>query len=233
MTGEGIGRSAGAAVLLALAAACSGATSGADGGRHGAPAAQSDVSLDVWLQTMEVGSREFYAAREDVLKAAAPKPGEIIADIGAGTGLYTLLFAKAVGPTGEVFAVDIEPRFLKLINQRAEDLDLGNVVCVLGRENSITLAPNSLDVAFISDTYSYFEDPAATMASVKAALRPGGRLYILDFNKPDGVAAPELQHVRLGRDGVKIEIESFGFTGGRVVPVPGLKETYMLEFRRP
>lgn len=191
-------------------------------------------STDVWLQTMEVGSREFYAAREAVIAAAGIEPGARVADIGAGTGLYSLLFAREVGPQGAVFAIDIEPRFLNLINQRADDLDLDNVTAVLGRPDSIALPPGSVDVAFICDTYSYFEDPAAMMASVHAALRPGGRLYVLDFDLPKGGApSPSVQHVRLGRDGVGAEIASFGFSAPQAIAVEGLVETYMLQFTKP
>lgn len=199
-----------------------------------AKAANDDAIVDVWLKNMEVGSREFYSAREAVVAATGLRAGDYVADIGAGTGLYTLLFAKAVGPEGEVFAVDIEPRFLKLINQRAEDLDLDNVAAVLGRSNAVALPPSSIDVAFICDTYNYFADPAQLMASLRAALKPGGRLYVLDFDLPAGAQRPpELQHVRLGKDGVRTEIRGFGFAGGDVISVPGLKDTYMLKFTKP
>lgn len=219
---------------LLLAFALAGCVREQGDGSERVPSAQEDATLDVWLETMEVGSREFYAAREAVVAAIALKEGEFVADIGAGTGLYSLLFARAVGPSGEVYAIDIEPRFLKLINQRAEDLELQNVAAVLSRLNSITLPQASIDVAFISDTYNYITDPAELMASVKTALRPGGRLYILDFDAPAAQPRPPaLQHIRLGQDGVRTEVEGFGFKDSERVAVPGLNETYMLRFTRP
>lgn len=217
-----------AALLLAGCARDAGQDS------ESAPPVQEDATLDVWLEKMEVGSREFYASREAIVAAIGLKEGEFVADIGAGTGLFSLMFAKAVGPKGEIYAIDIEPRFLKLINQRAEDLDLSNVAAVLGRPNSITLPPASIDVAFISDTYNYFTDPAELMTSVKNALKPGGRLYILDFDAPaEGPRPPELQHIRLGFEGVKAEVEGFGFVSAERIAVPGLRETYMLRLTRP
>ncbi len=223
---------AGLRVVVAVGCALAGCSGERQAGPP--PTATEDATLDVWLEKMEVGSREFYAARESVVAAIALKEGEFVADIGAGTGLYSLLFARAVGPTGEVYAIDIEPRFLKLINQRAEDLDLSNVAAVLGRPNSITLPPASIDVAFISDTYNYFTDPAELMASVKNALKPGGRLYILDFDVPaEGPRPPALQHIRLGRDGVAAEVMGFGFKDAEPIAAPGLNETYMLRFTRP
>lgn len=190
-------------------------------------------NIDLWLETMEVGSRELYAAREAVIAAIGVQEGDAIADIGAGTGLYALLFAQRTGARGVIYAVDIEPRFLKLINQRAADSDLRNVVAVLGREDDITLPHNSIDFAFIADTYHYFSDPAPIMASVREALRPGGRVILLDYNlDPSTSKRPELDHVRGGKAETVAEIESFGFKLQSEPMVPGLSEIYMAVLKR-
>lgn len=192
------------------------------------------ANLDVWLERLEIGSREIYSARTEVARAVAVAPGAAIADIGAGTGIYTLIFAQQVGPEGAVYAIDIEPRFLKHINQRADDEGLSNVTAVLGRPDSITLPASSVDAVFICDTYHYFENPAAIMATVRAALRPGGALYIVDFEPKAGEAPPpEHRHVRFGREGVAAEIEGFGFESAEEIGVAGLSENYMLRFRKP
>lgn len=188
---------------------------------------------EVFVDTMEVGSRELYAAREAVLAAAKIPPGARVADIGAGTGLYSLLFAQAVGPRGVVYAIDIEPRFLKLINQRAADLDLGNVVSVLGRDADITLPQNSVDAVFIADTYHYFTNRQAIMKSVRDALADGGRLIVLDYtldetHKDD----PARAHVRFGRAGLVNELESFGFKLVGEPAVAGLRDIYMVVFEK-
>lgn len=190
-------------------------------------------NIDLWLETMEVGSRELYAAREAVISAIAVKEGEAIGDIGAGTGLYSLLFAAKTGVHGVVYAVDIEPRFLKLINQRSADTDLRNVVAVLGREDDITLPRASIDMAFVADTYHYFGDPAPIMASIHEALRPGGRLVLLDYNlEPSAPKRPDLEHVRAGKSETIAEIESFGFEVDAEPVVPGLSEIYMVVLKR-
>jgi len=194
---------------------------------------EEDANPEVFVDLMEVGSRELYAARTAVLAASKIKPGERIGDIGAGTGLYSLMFADAVGPAGTVYAVDIEPRFLKLIGQRAADLDIGNVVSVLGRDQDITLPHASVDVVFIADTYHYFSDRAAIMATVRDALADGGRLIILDYtldetHKDDQKRA----HVRFGKAGLISEIESFGFRLIDEPDVPGLSEIYMVVFEK-
>ncbi|MCB2114401.1 MAG: methyltransferase domain-containing protein [Parvularculaceae bacterium] len=194
---------------------------------------EEDANPEVFLDLMEVGSRELYAARAAVLAALDLKPGARVGDIGAGTGLYSLMFADAVGPAGAVFAVDIEPRFLKLIGQRAADLDLGNVVSVLGRDTDITLPHASVDVVFIADTYHYFSDRAAIMATVRDALVDGGRLVILDYTLDESHKGdPKRAHVRFGKAGLISEIESYGFRLADEPDVPGLSEIYMVVFEK-
>ncbi|MDZ7628401.1 MAG: methyltransferase domain-containing protein [Parvularculaceae bacterium] len=197
------------------------------------PYGVEDGSPEVFVESMEVGSRELYAAREAVLAAAKIAPSERVADIGAGTGLYSLMFANAVGANGVVYAIDIEPRFLKLINQRAADLDFRNVVSVLGREIDITLPPNSADVAFIADTYHYFSDRSAIMKSVREALVSGGRLIVVDFEltaKNAGDASHD--HVRFGKAGLINDVQSFGFTLIEEPVVDGLTDFYMVIFAK-
>lgn len=197
------------------------------------PYGVEEENAEVFVDTMEVGSRELYAAREAVLAAAKIPSGARVADIGAGTGLYSLMFAAAAGADGVIYAVDIEPRFLKLINQRAADLDLKNVVSVLGRETDITLPENSIDVAFIADTYHYFTDRAAIMATVREALADGGRLVIVDFNLTAGNAGDGRHaHVRFGKAGLVNEVQSFGFRLVDEPAVEGLRDFYVVVFEK-
>jgi len=198
------------------------------------PYPNEEANLDLWLERMEVGSREIYSARNAIAAAVGLKDGARIADIGAGTGIYSLLFSQKVGAEGAVFAVDIEPRFLKLINQRAEDDGRNNIVSVLGRPDSITLPPGSVDAVFICDTYHYFENPSAIMSTVRAALKPGGALYVVDYViSPGETPPPDHRHVRFGKAEVAAEIESFGFGPAVEIKVEGLAENYMLRFARP
>ena len=197
------------------------------------PYGVEEENAEVFVDSMEVGSRELYAAREAVLAAAKIPVGARVADIGAGTGLYSLLFAAKAGPSGAIYAVDIEPRFLKLINQRAADLDLKNVVSVLGRETDITLPANSVDVAFIADTYHYFTDRAAIMATVREALADGGRLIIVDYNlTAENAADAQHAHVRFGKAGLVNEVQSFGFRLVEEPAVEGLRDFYMVVFEK-
>ena len=147
-----------------------------------------DPELDVseWLGRFEIESREVYSARERILAAIDIKPGQTVADIGAGTGFYSRLFASKVGSQGWVYAVDISPKFLEHINKQSRTDDVQNLTCVLGTSHSIRLPPNSVDVVFICDTYHHFEFPQSTLASIHRALKPGGTLVVIDFERVPG-----------------------------------------------
>lgn len=222
------------AALFSCSEAPSDAPAGLPAGGETVPGAEDNINLDVWLERMEVGSRELYSARDAVVNAIGLKEGDVVADIGAGTGLYTLLFAEAVGPSGRIYAEDIEALFLDLIIQRAEDSGFENVTAVLGRENDVTLPESAADVVFIADTYHYFTDREAVMKSVYRTLKPGGSLVIVDYDLRPGAERPdEKSHVRFGKAGVISEIEYIGFQLADEPAVEGLTENYFVRFVKP
>ncbi len=230
-----------AAVLLA---ACSERTAPANEAGSDVPGApqegapeeiyEGEANIDLWLERLEVGSRELYSAREAVVAAVGLKEGDVVADVGAGTGLYTLLFADAVGESGRIFAEDIEPLFLDLVNRRAADLGFDNVTAVLGRETSVTLPANTADVVFIADSYHYFDDREAIMRTIYDALKPNGSLILVEFDIVPGEAKPDYKsHVRFGKAGVISEIEFVGFELVEAPAVDGLEENYFVKFKKP
>ena len=195
-----------------------------------------DPNLDVdnYIKRFEVESREVFAARLQILKATGIKSGMTIADIGSGTGLYTRLFARTVGQQGWVFAVDIVPKFLEHIRREMKTNQLTNVSPVLCSEDSVNLPKNSIDVAFICDTYHHFEYPNSTMHSLFQAIQPGGRLILIDFERIPGTTREwVLGHVRAGKSDFRAEIESVGFVFLKEVNIAGLKENYFLVFSKP
>lgn len=194
-----------------------------------------DESLDVdaWIARFEVESREVYHARDEVLKACGVKPGMRIADVGAGSGFYTRLFSRAVGPTGWVYAVDISPKFLQHISASNSELGLDNITCVLGGERSIQLPPNSVDLVFICDTYHHFEYPQSTLASIRRALSEEGSLVLIDFERIPGKSRDwTLEHVRAGKEAFREEIEKAGFVLAAEPQLSKLSENYFLRFRK-
>lgn len=187
-------------------------------------------ALDVegWATRFSGESREAFHARHDVVKAMALKPGEAVADVGAGTGIYTRLFAQAVGPTGSVTATDLAPKFLAYIAQNAAKEGLKNVRTLQAGDRTSNLPAASVDVIFHSDVYHHFEYPLTMNADLLRALKPGGRLYVLEMEKEGGNTG----HVRAPKSDVIAEIEKSGFQLVGDLKVPGLKENYLLQFRK-
>jgi len=165
-----------------------------------------------WVDVFERSGREVYDQRHAVVQALKLRPGMDVADIGAGTGFYSLLFAGAVGATGNVFAVDVTEDFIFNIDRRAREQKLKNIHGVLSHQKDTLLAPQSIDLAFVCDTYHHFEYPQTMLASIHRALRPGGKLVIIDFRKQPGVSSDwVMSHVRSDKQTVIREIEQAGF----------------------
>ncbi len=185
-----------------------------------------------WQATFESEGREIYEQRQGIVEALRLKPGMVVADVGAGTGALSLLFAEKVGAGGTVIAQDIAPEFLRGIEERARKSGLAQVRTVLGGNKDTHLAANSIDLVFTSDTYHHFEYPQAMLASIHAALKPGGRLIVIDYEKIPGRSSPwVLGHVRADRATVITEITAAGFVLERTHAF--LRENYFLEFRKP
>ena len=189
---------------------------------------------DVWLERLEVASRELYSAREAVVAAVGIEPGDWVGDIGAGTGLYSLLFAEQVGETGRVFAEDIEPSFLDLITRRVDDAGITNVTAVLGLNDDVTLPRAAFDIMFIADTYHYFDNREAIMRTIYDALKPAGRLVMVEYEVTPGEERRDYAaHVRFGKASVTSELEFIGFQFVGAPSVEGLSENYFLVMRKP
>jgi ubiquinone/menaquinone biosynthesis C-methylase UbiE len=188
--------------------------------------------LAEWQRRFEHAGREIFDKRHDIVKAAGITPGMAVADVGAGTGLFTFLFAQAAGPRGEVYAVDIIPKFVAHIEAEARRRQASNVVPVLGGERSLSLPEGSVDLIFLCDTYHHFEYPRSMNASMLRALRPGGTLLLIDFHRvPGKTAAGVLAHVRAGQEVFTAELVAAGFV--RVGVIPLLKENYVVRFAKP
>lgn len=185
-----------------------------------------------WVAMFETAGREVYDKRHEIVAALDIRPGMAVADVGAGTGMFTLLFAQKVGAQGAAIAQDVAPEFLRGIEARARRERLANVRTVLGGEKDANLPPASLDLIFVCDTYHHFEYPQAMLASLHAALKPGGRLAVIDYEKIPGRSSSWVMgHVRAGREAAIAEIEAAGFRLAKSHAM--LQGNYFLEFVRP
>jgi len=190
-----------------------------------------DLNASNWVERFEREGREIFDQRGEILAAARIRPGQDVADIGCGTGLFTPGLARAAGPRGKVYAVDIVPEFLRLVKQRAVEAGLGNIRTVLGTERSVELPVRAIDLAFICDVYHHFEYPAQSLASLHRALRPNGEVLVIDFKRVPGLSSEwVLNHVRAGQEVVTAEFEAAGFR--KMEEVPLLRDNYVLRFRK-
>jgi len=191
-----------------------------------------DPKVSEFQEKFEIESREVFAKRKEIVEECKVVPGMTVADIGAGTGVFTRLFSDAVGPKGQVLAVDIASNFLEHINNINREAARKNVQTVQCTPDSTKLEPATVDVAYICDTYHHFEFPLKTMSSLHAALKPNGRLFLVDFKRVEGESTDwTMKHVRAGQEVFEAEIVSCGFKKVREHS-DLLKENYFIEFER-
>lgn len=184
-----------------------------------------------WRGVFERDGREVWDRRDDIIRHMRLQAGQKVADIGAGTGFFTLMMAQAVGPTGKVYVVDIAKNFVDASVQRARDHGLQNVAGIVNDARSVRLPANSVDLVFTSDTYHHFEYPKSTLASIHQALAPGGEMVVIDFKRVPGVSNPwVLGHVRAGEAEVTAEIEAAGFE--LIERLDFMQTQYYLRFRK-
>jgi SAM-dependent methyltransferase len=160
-----------------------------------------------WL---ERGERETEENPDGALDAIGIKPGMVVADVGAGTGYMSLRMAKRVGPTGKVYANDVQPEMLRRLRQNAANAKLANIETVLGTETDPKLPPGQLDLILLVDVYHEFSQPQRMLRKIREALKPDGRLVLLEYRKEDPNIPIRPEH-KMSVQEVKTEIEAEGF----------------------
>ncbi len=159
-----------------------------------------------WLERDERESEEAPSKAIDALELA---PDAVIADIGAGSGYHAFRISPKV-PQGKVIAVDIQPEMLDFLKQRSSELGITNVVPHLGEIDSVGLPPGALDAALMVDAYHEFSHPAEMLESLYQALKPGGRIYLLEFRAEDPRVPIKPLH-KMTEAQARIELEAAGF----------------------
>ena len=188
-----------------------------------------DPDWQQWVNTFERPGREVYDRRHAIVAASKVRHGMTVADIGAGTGLFTRLFAATVAPGGTVYAIDIASTFIDNILRTSREQGLSNVTGIVNTPTDIGLPADAIDLAFISDTYHHFEYPQQTLASIHQALRSEGRVIIIDFRRDPRISSDWVMgHVRGNKAQVIQEMQVAGFR--LVDDKPLMRTNYFLEF---
>ena len=152
-------------------------------------------SAEEWVKTLDTPQRIAGLKIDEVVSKLRLKPGQTVADIGAGTGLFEGALAHAVSPGGTVYAVDVEQGLIDHISQRATDLKVSNVRVVLGKFTDPVLPVRTIDVALINDVLHHIEDRATYVKNLAGYLNATGRIAVIDFRPGQGghLNQPELR----------------------------------------
>ena len=138
-------------------------------------------SIPEYIRALEDPERDAWQQPAQVIEKLALQPGESVADLGAGSGYFTVRLARGVGPAGKVYAIDIEPQMLEHIQQRAKEEKLTNIQTILADPHDPKLPPASVDMVFICDTLHHISERSTYYPLLVRALKPGGRLVDVDF----------------------------------------------------
>jgi ubiquinone/menaquinone biosynthesis C-methylase UbiE len=168
-----------------------------------------------WLERPE---REAEEAPRKAIAELQLRPGQVVADIGAGSGYYTMLLSAAVGPRGRVYATDIQPEMLALIRKKLEHTPVSNVELVLGTATESRLPDAGIDLALMVDVYHELAQPQAFLQSLKRAIKPDGRLVLIEFRKEDARVPIRQEHKMTVRE-ARMELEAEGYRFERVIDV--------------
>ena len=165
-----------------------------------------------WLERSEREDEEAPDVALNVLKI--PK-GASVADIGAGSGYITVRLAARVGPTGRVYANDVQPQMLNILARRLEMSKIANVTLIEGTIDDPKLPPASVDLALMVDVYHELSQPQAVLRHLRESLKPGGRLVLLEYRKEDPTVPIKPEH-KMSVAEAKMEVEAEGFTLSKV-----------------
>jgi ubiquinone/menaquinone biosynthesis C-methylase UbiE len=168
------------------------------------------MPLDQYIALLEDPKRDEWQKPNAVIQALNLKEGQVVADIGAGSGYFTLRLARRVGQKGQVFAVDVDEGMLSYLRQRLAKEKMQNVQVMQVPPHDPLLIDGSLHLAFICNTYHHLEDRDVYLRKLHKALKPDGRLVIVDFYKKEGMPVGPPMSMRLGEETVQKELQQAG-----------------------
>jgi ubiquinone/menaquinone biosynthesis C-methylase UbiE len=186
-------------------------------------------SASEYIKVLEAPEREEWQQPERVIAALGLKPGDIVADLGAGSGYFAVRLARVVSPGGKVYAVDIDRQLLGYIERRAKEEHLKNIQPILADPHDPKLPPSSVDLIFICDTLHHISDRPRYYPFLARALKPGGRLVNIDFQKQPLPVGPPVE-MKISKRAMIEEARPAGFH--LLKEYDFLKYEYFLVFTR-
>jgi ubiquinone/menaquinone biosynthesis C-methylase UbiE len=163
-----------------------------------------------YIGALEDPQRDAYQKPHEVLTALKIKPGEVIADIGAGSGYFSFRLAHFVGDKGKIYAVDVSPDMVRHVNRRIRDTRTTNVVTVLADNDDPLLPDQSVNRFFICDVWHHVENQTKYLSLMKKMLKPGGEIVMIDFHKKDLPIGPPMQ-MKIAREDLIKQMQANGF----------------------
>lgn len=165
-----------------------------------------------WLERAE---RDVEEEPEGALDALGSLTGLTVADVGAGSGYFTVRLASRVGAKGRVYANDLQPEMLKMLAARLAREKVQNVTLLQGTTTDPKLPAASTDLVLMVDVYHELSEPQTMLAAIRAALKPGGRLVLLEYRKEDPAVPIRFEH-KMSIAEAKLELEAEGFSLAKV-----------------
>lgn len=181
-----------------------------------------------WLERPE---REKEENPERALDAIGIRAGMTVADIGAGTGYFSLRMARRVGPNGKVYANDLQPEMLRRLRDNAAKAGLGNIETVLGDIADPKLPQDRMDLVLLVDVYHEFSEPQQMLRKIRSILKADGRLVLLEYRKEDPSVPIRLEH-KMTVTEVRRELEAEGFILSDVIETLPLQHILILRKSR-
>jgi ubiquinone/menaquinone biosynthesis C-methylase UbiE len=163
-----------------------------------------------YMKALEDPQRDAYQKPHEVLTALSIKPGETIADIGAGSGYFTFRLAHFVGEKGKVYAVDVSPDMIRHINRRIRETKSANIISILADPDDPLLPDRSINRFFICDVWHHIENQSKYLALMKKMLKPGGEVIMIDFHKKELPLGPPPE-MKIAREDLIKQMEGNGF----------------------
>jgi cyclopropane fatty-acyl-phospholipid synthase-like methyltransferase len=163
-----------------------------------------------YIAALEDPKRNLYQKPQEILAALDLKPGEIIADVGAGSGYFTFRLARQVGERGKIYAVDVSPDMILYINRAVRDLKVTNVISILADSDDPLLPVPSVDRFFFSDAWHHIDNQTKYLTLMKKLLKPKGEVVMIDFHKKETPVGPPLR-MRIAREDLIKQMTANGF----------------------